>query len=194
MKKILVITLMAWSVSLLGAGDAQAQRKDDWMTGIYLGYTASVEEDAPSGDLGGLFYATYFVHDVISVGGDLGIFRLGSQDIDDPVLGKATISQHIFELTADVRVTGSGKFKPFANAGLGPYWVTTNGSALDGFVGATGTQARFGFNLGGGIIFGGASSKWSFGLDARWHSIVKGNYDESALDMVSILVGFNVRE
>ena len=176
------------------ASDVSAQRKDDWLTGIYLGYTASVEKDAPGGDIGGLFYGTYFLHDVISLGGEIDMFRLGSQDIDDTVLGKATISQHIFALTGDVRVTGSGKIKPFANLGAGPYWVTTSGSSLEGFVGATGTNTRFGFNLGGGLIFGGVSNKWSFGLDARWHQIVKGAVDESALDMVSVLVGFNVRE
>jgi len=196
MKRILWVALAL----VIGAGfvvsNATAQQKGDWLTGIYLGYTASLEEDAPSGDVGGMFYATNFVNDVISLGGEIDIFRLGNQDFNDTTtaLGTGTISQHIFAVTGDVRVTGKGNIKPFANLGAGPYWVTTNGSALDGIVGATGTDTRFGFNLGGGLIVGGSSSKWSLGIDARWHQIVKGAIDESALDMVSVLVGFNVRE
>jgi hypothetical protein len=162
---------------------ASAQQKGDWLTGIYIGYTASLEEDAPSGDFGGLFYATNYINDVISLG-----------EFADTLGGTSTVSQHIFALTADVRASGKGKLKPFANLGLGPYWVTTNGALLSGAVGASGTDTRFGFNLGGGLMYGGSTSKWSFGIDARWHQIIEGALDGSALDMVSVLVGFNVRE
>jgi hypothetical protein len=193
MKTVAALGLLAVSIMLLPASDVAAQ-KGTWITGIYLGYSASAEENAPTGDVAGYFFAQNFVHPVISVGGEIGILRLGNEKVSDTVLGDAELGTHVFELTADVRATGKGKLRPYGNVGAGAYWVTVNGTGAQGLVGATGTDTRFGANLGGGLIIGPATKKWSFGLDGRWHSIVEGDRDGSTLNLYAIMIGFNVRE
>jgi hypothetical protein len=192
MKRFYVLALVA-ATSLLPVSSASAQQ-GSWLTGIFLGYSASVEKDAPSGNIGGLFYGSNFVHPVIALGGEIGIHRLGSEKFDDVGFGAGEVGQHVWEVTGNVRVVGSGKVRPFGNLGAGAYWVTT--TAVSGAlpIQGTGTDTRFGFNLGGGLMFGPAAKKWSFGIDGRWHSVIKGLPDDSALDFVTIYAGVNVRE
>lgn len=174
------------------------QEQGDWVTGFYAGYSASLEENAPSGSIGLLFYASKLISNVFGGGLEIGIHRLGSQEIDPvafPQSTGVTVGEHAWQLTGNARVMSDrGTIRPFATGGLGVYWTVIEAFANTQPITGTGTDANFGYNLGGGLAIGKPTSQWSFGIDGRWHSIPSASLDGSALDILTIYAGFNFVE
>ncbi len=170
----------------------------DWVTGIYAGYSSSLEEEAPSGDLGLLFYASKLFKDVLGGGFEIGLHRLGSEQVDPAILPQSsgiTVGQHAWQITGNLRVMSDrGTIRPFATGGLGAYWTVIGASDNTVPISGTGTDTNFGYNLGGGLAIGKPTSQWSFGIDGRWHSITNAALDGSALDLLTIYAGFNFVE
>jgi hypothetical protein len=184
------------AVCCLLAGPAASAEGDDptWWTSAFLSYSTSLEEDAPSGSIGGFVNGFAMVTPGIGLGAELGHQRLGTQQISWLPEGATEerpldIGRSFWQLTGNVLARGSvGSFRPYLNGGLGLYLVQTD--ANDPAYARTDTENRFGFCFGGGTVWSGEGSNWGIGIDARWHDIIKGRLDEGDLDVLTVSAGF----
>jgi opacity protein-like surface antigen len=190
MKKAVLCAGFAAAAIVGFASGASAQV--GWMKTVQIGYSKMTEDGAPGGSIGGHAGLYAAVHSVIGIGAEAGYHSLGSEEVA-VVGGTQKTSASTLRFTGNVIARGvAGAVRPFAVGGLGvyPLRASTEGPLGD----ASDTESKFGFNLGGGLMFQPPTAPVGFGAEARWHSIMDGVVDsvtgeQSALDMLTIQAG-----
>lgn len=133
---------------------------------------------------------------VLGVGAELGYLGLGSDDVQIDVgeVTDAELGYSAFQATAQGIARGTrGTVRPFGTLGLGLYSVRA--SLKTDFGDDSDSESKFGVNLGGGIQIKPSASSISFGLEARWHTVFDGwfndDVEESALDVLTVMAEIN---
>jgi opacity protein-like surface antigen len=179
---------------LLMSAPAPAEERPKWWSSLFLGYSTSLEPGAPSGSVGGFVNGFAMVNAGIGIGVELGHQRLGKAQTTFLPEGATEprpleIGRASWQLTGNLLVRGSMEsFRPYLNGGAGLYLLTTNAS--DPAYTTTDSKNQFGFNLGGGVVYNPDGKNWGFGIDARWHDIVKGKLGGGDLDILNVAAGF----
>lgn len=181
MKRSLKLLLVAIALVLI-ASPASAQSSMHWAGSLYGGYAKMTGDGSPDGSFGarGNLFAQF--DPVIGVGAELGWYSLGSVET---TVGPTTDDMDFsaFQATAQVRARGvNGTVRPYGTGGLGMYGLKSK------FAGESDSDTKFGFNLGGGMMFGSTANPVTFGVEGRWHSI---STEGDATDVVSFMGGVN---
>ncbi len=190
MKKAVLCAGLA-VVALGGFASGASAEIMGWTKSVQLGYSKMTEDGAPGGSIGGHAGLYAALHSVIHVGAEVGYHSLGSEEIAVPG-GTQKTSFSTWRFTGDIMARGvTGTVRPYGVGGLGIYPLR---GATEGPLGdASNTETKFGFHLGGGLMFQPPTSPVGFGAEARWHSVMNGTIDssgnESALDMVTLQAG-----
>jgi opacity protein-like surface antigen len=166
-----------------------------WSGSLYGGYAKMQEDEAPGGSFGirGNMFAT--MSPVIGLGAELGYHGFGTETYDIGGGETLDLSASTIQATAQMRARGvNGTVRPYGMFGLGMYSLKV--TAETGGVEASESEGKFGFNLGAGLQFMPNPTKtMSFGVEARWHSIMDGwineDGEESALDAITLMAGVN---
>jgi len=155
---------------------------------LYAGYGKMMEDGGPDGSFAFRGNAFMMMDPVIGLGAELGYTWLGTQPVDPLVPALGDLDQSVYHITANIRARGmTGSIRPYGIGGLGLYGLHASAG------GASDTQTKFGFNLGGGIMHRFADSSTGLGIEARWHMVPNGVVDsggnESMLDMLTVTAG-----
>ena len=178
---ILVVVL---ALALVPAGASAQSAKKPYMLHGGLGYTAALNDGAPSGSLGlqgGVIYRLQGSPQV-GIGGELGYFMLGSVTnsyYDGVVAYEEKASWSAIPLLGELYYFVSPKVStPYLVGGLGIYPFKISYSAegsVGGYAGSVSgdiSETDFGVNAGLGFLFGQPGSQLRFGADGRLHIIM----------------------
>lgn len=162
-----------------------------------VGYGKLMEDNAPNGSIGfgaGIIYKVPS-KPVVGLGAEVSYVMVGKQDEtvgdgDVGVTGEISLSMIPITGQAYYLVPTEGTTDPYVTGGFGVYMsrAKVKVSADLGQFGSYSTEetdssSDFGFNLGGGVIFGKDDAKLGFGADARYHIVMT---DDESTSLITL--------
>ncbi|HEV8480713.1 MAG TPA: outer membrane beta-barrel protein [Candidatus Eisenbacteria bacterium] len=183
---------IAVALSVMGGLFATAAQAGPPSMMFQAGYGKMVEDGAPNGDLAFHGNAFMMANPVIGVGAEGGYAWLGSTATNTAF---GDIKTNVWHVTGNVRVRGvTGSIRPYGIGGLGVYGLHESDNT------GSGSDTKFGFNIGGGLTHKFPDSSTGLSLEARWHMVSSvpnsfsnpastTPFENSTLNMVTITAG-----
>lgn len=184
MKSLLKLSAFALVATLVCSSSAMAK---DMSWSIYGGMSNPTGETSPDAGFGVRANGFYMATPVIGVGAEVGYHKFGTMDLDFGGGVTGELSSNVWQFTPAVKAQGvTGTVRPYGIGGLGMYNMKGTLSYSDATPEESESNTDFGFNLGAGAEFG--TGPTTFGVEARWHSIMT---EVESTDMLSFMGGIN---